>query len=130
MHRFPSQSTINRFRLAATLLCLKYLGPPIMAYFVITSIFNDDREKIIIAAVTGGALLLAGVIQWLVAERTRCPLCLTPVLSHKGCSKHSRAKTFLGSHRLRVAMAIIFKGSFRCPYCDEPSVLEVRKRRH
>ena len=28
--------------------------------------------------------------------------------------------------RLRVALAVLFTNSFRCPYCNEPSVLEVR----
>ena len=29
---------------------------------------------------------------------------------------------------LRVALAILFKGSFRCPYCNEPTAMEVRDR--
>ena len=63
------------------------------------------------------------------AAKTRCPLCLTPVLATKGCSKHRNARTLLGSHRLRVAMSVLFKGRFYCPYCHEPSVLEVRQKR-
>jgi hypothetical protein len=121
---------INRFRLAAILLCLRYVGPPIVVYFLISSFFKDDQEKVIIAAAVGGGLVLSAPIQWLIAQRTRCPLCLTPVLSEKSCSKHRQAKTFLGSYRLRVALSVMFKGSFRCPYCNEPSVLEIRTRRH
>ena len=59
---------------------------------------------------------------------TKCPLCVTPVLAAKNCSKGKNAKTFLGSHRLRVANNVLFKGYFRCPYCSEPTELTVRSR--
>jgi hypothetical protein len=55
---------------------------------------------------------------------------MTPVLAKKRCAKHRRARTFLGSHRLRVAMAVIFTKSFRCPYCHESTALEVRERKN
>ena len=29
----------------------------------------------------------------------------------------------MGSHRLRVALAILFKNRFRCPYCNETTAL-------
>ena len=32
----------------------------------------------------------------------------------------------MGSHRLRVALAILFKNQFRCPYCNESTALELR----
>ena len=51
---------------------------------------------------------------------------MTPVLAKKDCTKHRHARTFLGSHRLRVALAILFRNSFRCPYCNESTILEVR----
>ena len=57
------------------------------------------------------------------------PLVLTPVLASKDCAKHRRARTFLGSHRLRVALSILFKNTFRCPYCWEKSAMTVRSRR-
>jgi hypothetical protein len=129
MHRFSSRHVINRFRLASLLLFLKYGGIVVSAFILVKATLHGDREGIMIGAAIAGATLLALLLQLLVAERTRCPLCLTPVLGNKGCSKHRNAKTVLGSYRLRVALAIFFKDSFRCPYCDEPSVLEVRSGR-
>jgi hypothetical protein len=73
--------------------------------------------------------VLVVIYQWIISSRTNCPLCMTPVLAAKKCAKHHHARTFLGSHRLRVALAILFKNCFRCPYCHEPTVLEVRERR-
>ncbi len=81
--------------------------------------------------ILGSALLIPFIVmlgaQWIVASRTGCPLCRTPVLAPRSCIKHRRARTFLGSHRLRVALAVLFKNQFRCPYCNEPTELEVRE---
>ena len=35
-----------------------------------------------------------------------------------------------GSHRLRVALAILCKNQFRCPYCNESTRMEVRHVKH
>ena len=61
---------------------------------------------------------------WIQGYHTNCPLCCTPVLAPKGCTKHRDAKKLMGSHRLRVALAILFPNRFRCPYCNESTALE------
>lgn len=129
MHRFQSKSTIIRFRFASLLLCLKFLLAPAAGGLLAYSILRHDMKLTWIAIGLGGAALFTLILQWILASRTRCPLCLTPVLATKGCSKHRNAKTVLGSYRLRVSLAVLCKGSFRCPYCNEPSVMEVRNRR-
>lgn len=116
-------------RLAALLFCGKCILVPVTTYVIGHAIFDHDSQM----AFAGLALLavtcVVTIAQWLVAMRTNCPLCLTPVLAVKNCAKHRRALTLFGSHRLRVALAILFKQSFRCPYCHEPTELEVRKKR-
>lgn len=129
MHRFSSRHTINRFRFASALLLLQYGGIFIAACTIVKAILHDDRVGIMIGGGIGGAAVLILGVQLLIGERTRCPLCLTPVLGNKRCAKHRSAKTILGSYRLRVALAIFFTESFRCPYCNEPSVLLIRDRR-
>lgn len=129
MHRFQSQSTITRFRVAAILICLQiFLVPAVVGALVYGLIYNDQRLVYDTLTAAGGLILLM-IVKWIVALRTRCPLCMTPVLATKGCAKHRRAKTVFGSYRLRVALAVLFRGSFFCPYCNEPSALEVRTRR-
>jgi putative copper export protein len=128
MHRLRSRSTIHRLRFAALLICAKCVMIPVSGVLLAYSIVVHDDELTMIAM---GLVLLTMVVvflQWLVAARTACPLCLTPVLAKKDCMKHRHARSFLGSHRLRVALAILFKNSFRCPYCHEPTILEVRNR--
>ena len=128
MHRFQSKSTITRLRFAAGLVCLKWVMTPLVAGVLAYSMWIHDRSLTIGGLGLGVATLVVVCLQWIVASRTRCPLCMTPVLASKRCAKHRNAKRFLGSHRLRVALAVIFRGSFTCPYCHEPSTLEVRER--
>ncbi len=129
MHRFQSKSTIVRFRFAAFFFCLKCLLAPVSVGILAYSILKHDNYLTWVAIGGGILTVFVVIMQWVLAARTRCPLCLTPVLASKRCSKHRSAKTLLGSHRLRVALAVLFKGSFHCPYCHEPSVMEVRERR-
>lgn len=129
MHRLPSKHSIRRLRLAAILLSSGYLLCPVAACLLAQFFITDDRR---IAETGIGLIVLTFVLvilQWCVATRANCPLCLTPVLATKGCAKHRQARSFLGSHRLRVALDILFRNSFRCPYCDESTTLRVRPRK-
>ena len=128
MHQLRSRSTILRFRATSLLLCSRYILAPLASVTFIYAILQDDRKLAYDAIGIGIATILATVFQWILAARTRCPLCLTPVLANKDCAKHRRARTFMGSHRLRVALSILFKNTFLCPYCHEKSGLQVRQR--
>lgn len=128
MHRLPSRKAIHRMRIAALLVCMKCIMAPLAVMIFLFGFLKHDDSWVIAGLALVFATLLVVVAQWIFAARTNCPLCITPVLMPKGCAKHRSARRFLGSHRLRVALSILFTGSFRCPYCGEPSVLEVRKR--
>jgi hypothetical protein len=128
MHRFRSKSIINRFRLVALLVCLKFLLLPTAIALAVTSIARSDMEMVILALWLGGAAIVLVIIQWITAARTRCPLCMTPVLAKKACSKHRHSRRLFGSYRLRVATSVLTRGRFTCPYCNEPSAMQVRHR--
>jgi cytochrome bd-type quinol oxidase subunit 1 len=128
MHRFQSKSAIVRLRFAAIFLCLSWILSVAAVGLLTYSLIEHNKKLTFVAMGLALAAIFVVVIQWILASRTRCPLCLTPVLASKGCSKHRNAKKLLGSYRLRVAMMVLFKGRFHCPYCHEPSVLEVRER--
>lgn len=130
MHRFPSKSVIVRFKFAALLLCFFFLMIPVVAGTLAYSIMTDDPGLTTIGIALLVLTVLVAVLQSLIALRTRCPLCMTPVLASKRCAKHRNARTFMGSHRLRVAVAILCRNGFKCPYCHESSEMEVRSRRH
>ena len=129
MHRFHSISVIFRFKVASLLLCAKYLLAPAALGLLIYSLVIGDPRLILVGYGLVVLTILAIFIQWLTGSRARCPLCMTPVLVKKECSKHRHSKPLLGSYRLPVALGVLFRGKFVCPYCHEPSVMEVRHRR-
>ncbi|GAA5118350.1 hypothetical protein JIN84_16130 [Luteolibacter yonseiensis] len=128
MHRFQTKSAIIRLRFAAFFLGLLWILIPAAGGILVYSLVENDKTLTLVAMGVALAAICVMIIQWILAARTRCPLCLTPVLAVKRCSKHRNAKRLLGSYRLRAALMILFKGRFHCPYCNEPSVLEVRER--
>ncbi len=129
MHKFSSNYSIRRIRLAALLLGAKYLLSAAAAGVLLYSLMISDQELANYGLVIMAAAILAVISQWMVARRASCPLCMTSVLARKGCAKHRTARPLLGSHRLRVAFSVLFLGRFRCPYCGEASLLQVREGR-
>jgi hypothetical protein len=117
-----------RFRFAASLLVGNCLLSTVSVVLLIHSLMTDERHMTMVAAVLGIVSLILVLAQWTAASRAGCPLCMTPVLAPRACMKHRRARTVLGSHRLRVALAILFKNQFRCPYCNESTSLELKDR--
>lgn len=78
---------------------------------------------------TGVYMGLGMIVVWLLSmlafairgAALKCSLCMSPIWSGRKCQKHSKVKPALGvSYRLGVAMGVLFKGSYRCPYCGEP----------
>jgi hypothetical protein len=127
MHRLQSSSTIVRFRLTALLIGFTASIAPVAAGLILYSVAIHDRDLTLAGLALGGLALLTGIVQRILAARARCPLCLVPSMVRRNCSKHRTARRLLGSHRLRVATSILFRGHFRCPYCGEPTAMEARK---
>ena len=128
MHHPSSNNTILRFRIAALLLFGNYLLALVAVGLLIPSLIAYNRQWIMVGLSLVILSLTFVVAQWMAASRSGCPLCSTPVLSPRSCVKHRRSRTALGSYRLRVALAILFKNRFRCPYCNETTALEIRER--
>ncbi len=130
MHHPHTLSAVRHYRLAALMLLSNRLLAPAAAGLLLFSLMTANHQWTMIGS---GLVFLSMVFvpaQWIAASRTGCPLCLTPVLAPKTCMKHRRARSFLGSHRLRVAFTILFRNRFRCPYCNESTGLELRETIH
>lgn len=127
MHRPRHAQVIVKLQLAALLLCLSRLLIPAAVVMAIMSVLSGEAGHSKIALALGGSAMVLAVLQWIFASGGKCPLCTMPVLSKKGCSKHRNARCVAGSHRMPVAFGVLFKGHFRCPYCNEPTLLEVRE---
>jgi hypothetical protein len=130
MHHPRSALEILRFRLAAFLLFGNYLLAFLIVGLMGRSLLTDNFGLTLIGSALVIFLFVLLGIQWTVASRAGCPLCRTPVLAPKSCTKHRLARTFLGSHRLKVALSVLFNNRFQCPYCNEPTALQLGKRVH
>lgn len=128
MHKLASFAAVRRFRAAAFLIFARCILVPASILVLIVAVTKYDTQLIL--AGFGMVLLTVLIVflQWLISTRTQCPLCLTPVLAKKSCAKHRNARSVLGSHRLRVAIGVLFSGMFRCPYCNELTSIKVRER--
>ncbi len=130
MHHPHSTTAILRLRLAALLLVGNCMLALTTAGLLVESVVTNNRRMMTSVPWLLVFVLILVVVQWIAASRASCPLCRTPVLSPKKCAKHRSARVFLGSHRLRVAAAILFRNQFRCPYCNESTAMKVRETPH
>jgi hypothetical protein len=111
------------------MLVVSALLLPLSGGWMIRGMMHNARDQVAFGFGLGLLGVLGLFFQTLLAQRVRCPLCMTPPLGSKGCQKNRKARPLFGSHRLRVACAVLAKDHFRCPYCGEPTQLEVRERR-
>lgn len=128
MHRLRSSQTAWCFRIAALLFCAVILLMGVSLSVLTIAVVISDSNLVAAGLACGGLAVIGAGMRWHFASHAKCPLCLTPVLIKRHCSKHRRARKILGSHRLRVALSILFRNSFRCQYCNEPTAIIVRQR--
>lgn len=128
MHRLSSRASLVRFRLTAVGLILTVLLALGTLVVVGMAVMQRHPGLLMIAGSVAGACLLVFLLQWSMAQRARCPLCMVPPMVRKPCSKNRAARKLFGSYRLRVATGILIRGSFRCPYCNEPTAMETREK--
>lgn len=127
MHKLPNKTSIIRFRVAALMVCVKTLLIFATILVYACSFITQLQELATIGLLLAGSIVILFPIRLAITSTCQCPLCRVPVLSGKGCSKNMKAKSFLGSYRLRVALQILLKNRFRCPYCNETT--EIKSRR-
>ena len=129
MHRLPSQYSVTRFRFAALLLLTKVLLFVGSAAVLAHALWVGDRQLTHLGVGLLCLVLPVAIAQWLVAGRARCPLCVGHPLAHSGCIPYRGTRRLFGSYRLRIALSILMKNRFRCPYCGESTLVAVRIRR-
>lgn len=128
MHRLPSHAVLRRFRIASLFVVLMFFSAPAALGCVLYGFVAGEHGWFAIAGMAVAAGLVCMTLNFIMGARLRCPLCMVPPLHNRRCSKHKSAATLFGSHRLSVAQSILFKDSFRCPYCGEPTAMQVRER--
>ena len=130
MHRLPNRYAVARFRFAALLLLGKWAlvtGSAVMLAYSLC-VANPRGTQLSVGLIWCAVGI--SVLQWLLAGRARCPLCVGHPLAHETCATHRSIRPLFGSHQMRVAISVVFKGWFRCPYCGEPTAIAARHPHH
>lgn len=128
MHRLSSHSVVRRYRIASVLFLLVWVGFPTALCLAGFGILKDNRDLLFAGGVLAGVSVVLALVFFVLAARLRCPLCIVQPMQSRSCSRHRSARKALFSYRLKVALSIVSKGNFRCPYCGELTVMEVRTR--
>lgn len=128
MHRPRSFSVVFKLWWAAFLWFLLLLLIPTALALTTWLVFSGDLAYSWPVIISCGSILVVTLLQWMVASGARCPLCMMPSLSRKGCARNKRAAKLFGSYRTPAVLGILFRGHFRCPYCNEPVKMRARQQ--
>ena len=129
MHRLRSTGLLRGFRIASLLVTLKFVLLGVAAGILVDAVMQTDWRRTLLGFGVAASTVLISLGRALTLAHVRCPLCMSTVFSPFGTVKHSKARSLLGSYRLRVALSILFRNNFTCPYCNEPTAMKLRPRR-
>ncbi len=129
MHRLSSYQVLRRFRIVSLLLLLMFLSLPVAFGLLGYGVFSKDIELMRLAAMVLGLGIFLKMMIYIMSGRLKCPLCLGAPFRNLGCTRHKTAEKLLGSYQAEVAISVLFRDKFRCPYCGERTVMQVRERR-
>ena len=89
--------------------------------FLVAGIILDQKNLLCFGSVSAALAIVSAFVFFILSLSWHCPLCLGKLWVRTGCRRHRKAKRALGiSYRLRIALAVLFSKSYRCPYCGEP----------
>jgi hypothetical protein len=126
MHRLRSEELVRRYRLASLLWIFVCICLPVTIGLLGYGIYEKRHDFMYYGLGSAGLGLFLMMWFTILSNRLRCPLCMVQPLSRRGCAKNRNAGKLLGSYRLMVAASILVRDHFRCPYCGEPTAMEVR----
>lgn len=129
MQLLPSRFTVMSYKLSALGWVLILLLVPCAVGAGLYTMFVMERAPAAVALKLIGISLLVFVLHWLFSLRALCPRCLAGSFTRRGCSRHGSSRSLLGSHRLRVAVWVIFRNHFQCPHCGEYTAMKSRSAR-
>lgn len=128
MHHPRTISDTRRLRIASLLPLCNLLLIVSAAGLLLLSLLSNDHHLMIYGTTLVGICLVLIIAQWIAVSLAGCPLCRTAILAPMGCLKHRRARPVLGSYKLRVAPATMFRAQLRCPSCNKSTDMQVKER--
>ncbi len=120
---------MRRYRFASLLLVLVGFSLPATLGLLGYGLYEKRHDFLYYGLGSAGLGLVLMMWFSILSNRLRCPLCMVQPLSGRGCAKHRDAGRLMGSYRLMVATSILVRDHYRCPYCGEPTAMEVRSRK-
>lgn len=128
MHRLSSHKIVRRFKIVSFLLLLMYPLLPVSIIILFYGVISRGFDLLYLVAIFFAFWIFLKILIYIKSKRLICPLCLGNQYREFGCIKHKKAEKLLGSYRAKVAVSILSKNMFRCSYCGENTVMQVRMR--
>ena len=121
MHRQSSTRALKLLRFGALHFLFNFLLLPTAVVLMMIWLVLGNREWLLIGSITVAVLILSVIMFFLIHRMWQCPLCMGRIWIRQGCRRHQKAVTAFGmSCRLGVALSVVKKQSYRCPYCGDP----------
>lgn len=119
MHHLRYSSVRRHILISSLAWFAFYLSFFVVAGLAISGILEPTQERAVAFGMAFLFSLFLGILNFFMAERCHCQLCQANLMRSSKCSRHSKARRFLGSYRLCVSCSVLATRSFRCPYCGE-----------
>lgn len=121
MHRQQSTHTLHTLRFAAFHFLFNVLLFLTTLTCFTTGLIIDEKNYLWISVALLAFWILSVGLFFVLNLGWCCPLCLGRIWMKTGARRHRKVKPALGiSYRLGIATSVMFKPSYRCPYCGEP----------
>lgn len=120
MHRQFSQSTIWSLRLGS----LHFIANIFSIIVGMILLVAGTAMRLDLYTLAGFVMLAVGILSILLfkicSAAMTCPVCVSRIWANTGCRKHKKSEKSLGlSYRLNIALKVLTRQPYRCPYCAE-----------
>lgn len=119
MHKLRHRGMVKSLRTSALLFLLRTASTLSFKVLLLCLLYAKDMSLLLPLGISFAVAVITGTFSYLIANYARCQLCMTQLMRSSKCSKHQKAPTILGSHRLKLSLSTLFTKSFICPFCGE-----------
>ena len=119
MHYVKSSARANAFRRASIILIFAALSIVIAVGAIVNTLIQKTEESLWLLGISIISALAFSILALIVSGTCRCQLCQASTMRSLKCTHHKNAQKLAGSYRLRIAVSVLAKGSYRCSYCGE-----------
>ena len=120
MHQQRSKSTLNGLQLRAYLFLISITFITTSLLLLVVYLIILSELLIVYTTILFTIGISSAALSVILSFSWKCPLCIGAVWKKMACRRNKNAIKALGiSYRLGVALAVVFRRPYRCPYCGE-----------